>query len=83
MGIARGGGCVYVGMVRMRVRIRGCRCATEQGDGLHFVMMLLRHVAFCLADGQQWIAEQLRVDAKYERGIDGLARAADLGRELV
>jgi hypothetical protein len=29
------------------------------------------------------MAEQLRVDAEYERGVDGLARAADLGRVLV
>jgi hypothetical protein len=29
------------------------------------------------------IAEQLRVDAKYERGIDRLARAADFGRIFV
>lgn len=83
VGIARGGGRVYVSMVCVCMRIRGYRCATEQGDGLHFVVMLLRCVAFGLADGQQRIAEQLRVDAKYERGIDGLARAADLGRELV
>ena len=79
VGIAQGGGWVYVSMVCAR----GYRCATEQGDGLHFVVMLLRCVAFGLADGQQRIAKQLRVDAKYERGIDGLARAADLGRELV
>ena len=47
--------------------------------------MLLRgrHVAWCCLDRRQRIAEQLRVDAEYERGIDGLARAADLGRELV
>ena len=31
----------------------------------------------------QWFEEELRVDAEYERGIDGLARTADLGRELV
>jgi hypothetical protein len=29
------------------------------------------------------IAKQLRVYAKYERGIDRLARAADFGRILV
>lgn len=29
------------------------------------------------------VAEQLRVDAEYERGVDGFARAADLGRVLV
>jgi hypothetical protein len=29
------------------------------------------------------IAEHLRVDAKYKRGVDGLALAADLGRVLV
>ena len=48
-------------------------------------MMLLRgrHIALCCLDRRQRIAEQLRVDAEYERGIDGLARAADLGRELV
>ena len=47
--------------------------------------MLLRgrHIALCCLDRRQRIAEQLRVDAEYERGIDGLARAADLGRELV
>jgi hypothetical protein len=36
--------------------------------------------------GRGWrhtVAEELRVDAEYERRIDGLARAADLGRELV
>lgn len=75
---------VGVGMrVCMRFRIRGCRCTTEQGGGLHFVVVLLlrgRHVAF---RRRERIAEQLRVDAEYERGIDGLARAADLGRELV
>ena len=47
--------------------------------------MLLRgrHIAWCCLDRRQRIAEQLRVDAEYKRGIDGLARAADLGRELV
>jgi hypothetical protein len=29
------------------------------------------------------IAEQLRVDAEYERWVDGLSRAADLGRVVV
>jgi hypothetical protein len=29
------------------------------------------------------VEKQLRVDAKYERGIDRLARAADFGRILV
>ena len=42
-----------------------------------------RHITWCCLDRRQRIAEQFRVDAEYERGIDGLARAADLGRELV
>jgi hypothetical protein len=29
------------------------------------------------------IAEQLRVDAEYQRRVDGLSRAADLGRVVV
>ena len=47
--------------------------------------MLLRGrlIAWCCLDRRQRIAEQFRVDAEYERGIYGLARATDLGRELV
>ena len=86
VGIAWGGRVGVCMRVCMRFRIRRCRCTTEQGGGLHFVVVLLlrgRHVAFRCLDRRERIAEQLRVDAEYERRIDGLARAADLGRELV
>jgi hypothetical protein len=33
--------------------------------------------------GRATIGEELRIDAEYERRVDGLARAADLRRELV
>ena len=55
------GGRVGVG-VGMRIRIRGCRCTTEHGGGLHFVVVLLlrgRHVAFRCLDRRERIAEQL------------------------
>ena len=92
-------------MMRMGVRrvvarvgfvyVRRRRDATEQSDGLHFVVVRRDgyrrccRVAFLplrrtLGERQPIaIAEQLRVDAEYERGVDGLARAADLGRVLV
>ena len=76
------------------VYVRRRRRATEQSDGLHFVVVLCDgyrrcRVAFLplrrtLGERQPIaIAEQLRVDAEYERGVDGLARAADLGCVLV
>lgn len=76
----------------MCVRVRVCRsrCPAEQGDGLHLVVMLCEIAPSLRGVDGLWtlrkrerVAKQLRVDAKYERGIDGLAHAADLGRELV
>jgi hypothetical protein len=84
-----------VGFVYVRL---GCRRATEQSNGLHFVVVCrdgdyrrcrrCRRVAFFPPRRQPIaiaiaIAEQLRVDAEYERGVDRLARAADLGGVLV
>ena len=80
---------VRVGVVvaRVRVYVRRCGRTAEQGNGLHFVVMLRDVVAAadCRARGRRRgiIAEELRVDAEYERGVDGPPRAADLGRELV
>jgi hypothetical protein len=76
---------VRVGVVaRVRVYVRRCRRAAEQGDSLHFVMMLRDVVAAVdCGRGRGIIAEELRVDAEYERGVDGSPRAADFGRELV
>jgi hypothetical protein len=58
-------------------------CGTEQGQSFHFVVVLRRSVvvSFRLSESLDllWIAKELRVDAKDERGIDRLARAADLG----
>lgn len=86
-----------VGFVYVRLGRRG---ATEQSDGLHFVVVWRdgeyrrrrRRVAFLpprrtLGERRQpiaiAIAEQLRVDAEYKRGVYRLVRAADFGRVLV
>ena len=77
---------VRVGVVvtRVRVYVRRCGHTAEQGNGLHFVVMLRDAVATVdCCRGRGIIAEELRVDAEYERGVDGPPRAADLGRELV
>ena len=77
------------------VYVRGRRGATEQSDGLHFVVVRFhgrcRQVVFLPLHHRgtlrEWqriaMTKELRVDAEYERGVDGLARAADLGRMLV
>jgi len=94
--IARGGRRVPV---RMCVDVSRCRCkcrcksAAEHGDGFHFIVVLGNHhdatVVLRGADRgralgeREGIAEELRVDAEYEGGVDGLARATDLGRVVV
>ena len=76
-------------VARVRVYVRRCGRPAEQGDGLHFIVMLRNDVAaygrhpLLFRWGRGIVAEELRVDAEYERWIDGFPRAADLGRELV
>lgn len=76
---------VRMGVVaRVRVYVRGrCGRTAEQGDGLDFVVMLRDDPLGRHRRGRAIVVEELRVDAEYERGVDGPACAADLGRELV
>lgn len=74
-------------VARVCVYVRGCGCgrAAEQGDGLHFVVML-RDTIIGRRRPESFgrgVTEELRIDAEYERGVDGPPCAADLGRELV
>ena len=79
-----------VGFVVMFVPMRDrrqSRSAAEESDGLHFVVVRPDRVGWRVFRERQRtvvaIAEQLRVDAEYERWVDGLSRAADLGRVVV
>jgi hypothetical protein len=57
-------------VARVGVDVRGCGCATEYGDCLHLIVVL-RDVVVLDRHGRMLlnIAEQVRIDTEYERGV--------------